>query len=260
MIKLLFTDMDGTLLRDNKDMPARAKEVLGAIADKGVIAGIATGRSLPSLYRDFAGIETQLAYIAENGAIVQYKGEYICKEVMDRELVQRILRTALSLDDVYPVVACATSAYIGLVGDELTAQFRYYYPTIHVMDDLLQVDDDIVKVALYCSKHQAEQVFAAFSDFTDVGISISGADWVDLSTKGVNKGRGIAEFQKRFNITKAETMAFGDYMNDYEMLQNAGESYAMDNAYPKVKEVCKYVIGTNEEEAVIKVLLEKFEI
>ena len=55
-------------------------------------------------------------------------------------------------------------------------------------------------------------------------------------------------------------MAFGDYFNDYEMLQVAGESYAMQEAHDEIKKITKYVIGSNDDNSVIKTIKEKFNI
>jgi hydroxymethylpyrimidine pyrophosphatase-like HAD family hydrolase len=55
--------------------------------------------------------------------------------------------------------------------------------------------------------------------------------------KHTNKGNAIEKLQKSLNILPEQTMAFGDYLNDIEMLKNARYSYAMENAHPSVKEV-----------------------
>lgn len=49
-------------------------------------------------------------------------------------------------------------------------------------------------------------------------------------------------------------MAFGDYLNDYDLLLSCGESYAMENAHPKLKEIAKYITASNDEDGVMKIL------
>lgn len=261
MIKLVFMDMDGTLLKDNKEMPKNTKQVLKAIMDKGVVCGIATGRSLASLYRDFAGIEKELAYIAENGTIAVYEDKYLYAQEMSKEYVHKILHIVDKTDNVLPIAACVNHTYSLTCDEKIKEYLRQYYPTIETVDSLYDVKDEIVKLTLYNSDNNAEGRVALFDDLKDdINISISGVEWIDFSSKGANKGRGIKAFQEKFNISKEETMAFGDYMNDYEMLQSVGESYAMGNAYPKIKEISKHVIGTNEEEAVIQTLVKEFDV
>jgi Cof subfamily protein (haloacid dehalogenase superfamily) len=259
MIKLIFTDLDGTLLKNDKSMPADTQRVFRELANRGVICGIATGRSLPSLHRDFGGLG-ELAYIAENGAIAEYKGEILYKEIMSTAHVHTVLDTALTVPKSHIVLACAKYAYTNAHDEHILEHFRMYYPNIKPVENLYAVKDDILKIAFYSIERKADVLASAFTELTQVAQSVSGVDWIDFLSIGVNKGRGIAAFQTKFGIARDEIMAFGDYMNDYELLQSVGESYAMDNAHPGVKAVSKHVIGTNEDEAVIKTLIKHFEL
>ena len=69
---------------------------------------------------------------------------------------------------------------------------------------------------------------------------VSGNHWVDISEASTNKGNALTFLQKRYNITPSETMAFGDYNNDLEMLKCAKYSYAMENAHQRCKNYCKF--------------------
>ena len=71
---------------------------------------------------------------------------------------------------------------------------------------------------------------------------------------GITKGAGIRALQKQLNILPEECMAFGDYMNDYDMLTACDESYAMENAHPDLKKIAKHIAPSNEEEGVMQVL------
>ena len=261
MIKLVFTDMDGTLLKDNKKLPKNTKEILKAMMEKGVICGIATGRSLASLYRDFDGIEKDLAYIVENGALAFYKGKYLYAQTMSKNSIHKIVDLLTSIEGVLPIAACMNHTYTLPCDETIKTYLNHYYPVIETVDSLHDIEEGIVKITLYNTDGKAEERVTLFDSLKDdINVSISGVEWIDFASKGTNKGMGIVAFQKALGIEKEEIMAFGDYMNDYEMLQEVGESYAMKNAYPKIKEISKHIIGTNEEEAVIQTLIEKFEL
>ncbi|MGL5317497.1 MAG: HAD family hydrolase, partial [Bacteroidales bacterium] len=87
-------------------------------------------------------------------------------------------------------------------------------------------------------------------------VKVSGKIWLDISTKQANKGRAIECLQKHLGITAQETMVFGDYLNDLEMMQSAYYSYAMQNAHPELKAVSRFETDSNEEDGVVKVLRE----
>jgi HAD superfamily hydrolase (TIGR01484 family) len=66
-------------------------------------------------------------------------------------------------------------------------------------------------------------------------VKVSGSIWLDISHKLANKGRAMELLQKKYSITTEQTMAFGDYLNDLEMMQQAHYSFAMENAHPDIK-------------------------
>ena len=78
--------------------------------------------------------------------------------------------------------------------------------------------------------------------------------WIDISNRSVNKGAAVTALLQRLSIPSAHAMAFGDYLNDYTLLQSCGESYAMANAHPDLKAIAKHVTASNDEDGVMKIL------
>ena len=129
-----------------------------------------------------------------------------------------------------------------------------YYHNHQRVSDLHGVDDEILKIAILHHGGTAEHIYPRFAPYrADFSIAVSAFEWMDIMPKGVNKGVGVRMLQKHLGITKEETMAFGDFMNDLEMLQEAGYSVAMKNALPQIKAVCREETAyTNEEDGVIR--------
>ena len=88
----------------------------------------------------------------------------------------------------------------------------------------------------------------------DVLIKISGKNWLDISESEANKGNALREVQKLLNITKEETLVFGDYHNDIEMLQEAYFSFSMGNAHQDIKNITNFSTDNNNNRGVEKVL------
>ena len=77
---------------------------------------------------------------------------------------------------------------------------------------------------------------------------------MDVMNSGVNKGAALRTIQEKLGISREETMSFGDYLNDYELLLEAKESYAMANAHDKLKEIAAHIAPSNREQGVMRVI------
>ena len=75
---------------------------------------------------------------------------------------------------------------------------------------------------------------------------------------GVHKGAAMRGLQSLLGIRPEECMAFGDYLNDCELLEAVGESYAMENAHPTLKRLARHIAPSNDEDGVMRVLRERF--
>ena len=83
---------------------------------------------------------------------------------------------------------------------------------------------------------------------------MSGAHWVDVLSPTANKGRAIREVQKALGVTPDQTMVFGDFLNDLEMMDAATYSFAMANAHPLLKERASWVAPTNNANGVVRTI------
>ena len=83
---------------------------------------------------------------------------------------------------------------------------------------------------------------------------VSGEHWVDVMNPTANKGTGIAHLQAALGITRSQTMVFGDFLNDLEMMDTAKYSFAMDNAHPELRARARYVAPANSENGVVRTI------
>lgn len=78
--------------------------------------------------------------------------------------------------------------------------------------------------------------------------------WIDIANYDVHKGTTVQKLQSLLGVTKAETIAFGDGYNDFEMFEKAGTSYAMENSFDGVKEKANYVAPSNDDNGVLSTI------
>ncbi|MGL5965419.1 MAG: HAD family hydrolase, partial [Fusobacteriaceae bacterium] len=95
-------------------------------------------------------------------------------------------------------------------------------------------------------------VYPYFSEDSDrLQVVVSGKHWMDFMHTDSNKGEAIKKVLEILNIDKDETVAFGDYLNDLEMMKVVGHSYAMENAHDEIKKIAKYITLSNNNSGVI---------
>ena len=264
MIKLIASDMDGTLLTTDKRLPGDFHTVVRALRERGVSFVVASGRQYAALRRDLDALAHELIFIAENGALIMEDGRQLYINPIDRAGLPEIVRAARGLEGVYPVVCRANAA---LVEDTASPAFirsmRMYYQDTQVVHDLAGLCggfDDVCKVAFYDEGDAATHELPALQERLGgrLAVILSGANWVDVMKPGVNKGQAMTMLQRLKGVTPQECMAFGDYLNDREMLMSVTESYAMANALEEIKQIARHVAPANDEDGVMRVIRERF--
>ena len=255
MIKLIATDMDGTLLNTNKELPPDF--IPWVIAHPEIKTAIASGRQYYNLKAQFGDAAEKLVYIAENGGIAFEGSTLLYINAMKTENVLRCLALGDSLAGVTPILCGAKSAYMRHASDFAEQNAHMYYKRLEFNEDLkgCAVRDDIIKVALFVDGNRAAETYELLGELgKEISAVVSGREWIDLGSAGTNKGEALRAIQEKYGILPEETMGFGDYMNDYELLEQCGESYAMANACEGIAALAKHRTGSNDECGVMQVL------
>lgn len=261
MIKLIAADLDGTLLTTDKQLPPDFGYVLGELNRRGIMFVAASGRQYHTLHNQFNEYQKDMTIIAENGSSV-FCGDknIICEPIAT---AGEVLNRVYSLKDIFPIVCGFDSAYGEARNKEVIGDITMFYNKYKTVEDLHDIvtKDKILKFALHCPTGAEEFYQTALKEFGDeYGVFLSGTQWVDIMKKDVSKGSAIDKICEIYDIKKEECAAFGDYMNDFEMMSRCGETYAMANAYPDLKKVCKYECKSNDEYGVTEKIKELLDI
>ncbi|WP_333737936.1 Cof-type HAD-IIB family hydrolase [Streptomyces sp. IBSBF 2806] len=259
-IRLVVTDMDGTLLDDDKRIPAGLWEVLERLRERGVLFSPASGRQYASLAREFADVAEGMVFIAENGAYVVRDGRELSSDPVDPDVVARVVAVARRLTadgvDMGAVVCGKRSAYVERSDEPFLAEVARYYVRHRVVEDVAAVDDEIVKVALFDFGSAEERTAPALASFADTHqVVVSGEHWVDVMNRTAHKGAALRRLQRELGITPAQTMVFGDYLNDLEMLDAAEWSFAMTGAHPEVVRRARHLAPSNNDNGVLRTVV-----
>ncbi len=246
MVKFIACDLDGTLLLNGaQSVDESAIKYIDRLVESGVIFAPASGRQITSLKRLFEPISNKLAYIAENGALVEYRGETIGKTPMDRKLALEIIEDVIAQPNCEVLVSGEHTAYIKPKSEEyhyrMTKVVNYHTTLV---DRFTDIDEDILKIAV-CDmsgiKNSKDHFINKWSD--RASVLVSGELYLDFMDSAVNKGRGIEQIQKYFGLKPEECMAFGDNYNDIAMLDKVYYSYVMEKAASDVKKHGRFITG-----------------
>lgn len=254
-VKMVVTDMDGTLLNSNHEVSTRFFQVFKDLKQQNIKFVAASGRPFYSIVGKLQAIKEDITIVAENGGLVIHNEVVLLANMIKTEKLPELYNLVTKIKDTYPIFCTKHQAFIIRTSDDLIATFSEYYTDYILIDSFKEITDDVIKIALYHSINSETQIFPFVKHLKpELNVVVSGKHWVDISEAITNKGNAIAFLQKHFKIKPSETMAFGDFNNDLEMLKCADYSYAMANAHPDVKAIANYATESNDEFGVELVL------
>lgn len=263
-IKAVALDLDGTLLKDNKTISNINKEVLRDLTKKGVKIFLATGRSYMAAKKYAYELGLGDTIITYNGAkVVDFVNDIVMYEMpLQPEYTKKILKMAkdknihvnLYQDEVWYVEDASTreSIHYGENASIIPVEkdfdtFDSYEMTKMTMLDL----DESEAFTTFCkevSSRFGREVYTALSqDFL-----------FEVANKNINKGIVLRKVLRANGIDPQECVAFGDALNDLEMLTEVGYGVAMGNAPMNLKRKVRFVTDTNENNGVAKFLKKYF--
>jgi Cof subfamily protein (haloacid dehalogenase superfamily) len=237
MKKIVFFDIDGTLLDQEKKLPRSTKKAIQLLKENGVFVAIATGRA-PFM---FTSLKKELdidSFVSFNGQYVVFENEAIYKNPLKQSELERFLQDTKTNE--HPLIFM----------NELTMKATtHYHPYIETSmgsllfphpdeDKSFFVDNEIYQSLLFCKENEEKFYFENFSEFDFIR-------WhpysVDILPKGGSKAEGIKKMIDRLGFDLKDVYAFGDGLNDLEMLKAVGTGVAMGNGVHEAKALANLV-------------------
>ncbi|GAB3511501.1 HAD family hydrolase [Emticicia fontis] len=258
MVKLIVCDMDGTLLDDQKQLNQEFWDLEPKLAAKGIKFAIASGRQYYNLVDEFDRVKDKLIFLADNGSYVVYQNEQVHIDSLDKESANKFIEIGRKIEDAYVIVSAKNSAYVESTDERFLKEAQKYFKRMEIVADLTKVEDTVLKVTICDFNNSETNSYLHYKEFEkEYKVAVAGKIWLDISDWGANKGTAIKKIQEQFGISYEETMVFGDYLNDMEMMSAGKYSYAMKNAHPKIIEAANYITKlSNNENGVLETIKE----
>ncbi|WEV71452.1 Cof-type HAD-IIB family hydrolase [Lactobacillus sp. ESL0785] len=261
--KAVAVDMDGTFEDNNKHFDhQRFEKILTKLRQHHIHFIVSSGRPLSRLRKDFYDFLDRIDIIADNGSILTQDNNIISRHVFTYKTGINLINF---IQQNYPTTEIAASglarAYIDKKASiKFKNSMHFFYPNVIEVNNLIKLptSDNLTKLTLNCDAQLASELEKMFNQNSGEPIhcTTSGFDNIDVMPTRVNKGQGLKYFLRYFNVKPEELIAFGDGMNDKEMIELAGFSYAMKNGDPKLKAIAKYEAPSNNNMGVLQVLEE----
>ena len=266
--KVVFLDVDGTLVNDNGVVPESAKIAVRKAKENGHYIFLCTGRSKAELYDDIMEIGFD-GVIGAAGGYIEVNNEMILHKKVSREDVEHLVRYfdennidfyLESNGGLFASKNCKKTlnrlVFEGV--DKESEQYKELEKGIgQFIEALIEgenlIRDDINKVSFLDSETSIEVIKEEFKDKFNVihcTVPMFGENSGELSVPGVHKALAIEYLLEYLGLPKEVTFAYGDGINDMEMLQYVNCGIAMGNAKEALKEIACDITGTHDEDGI----------
>ena len=251
-IKLIASDMDGTLLDENGQVPPETFDLILALRERGVRFVASSGRRYDRLCDFFSPVKDRMDFVASNGAQVFADGVQIDREVYSHLAIRRLAKTVAMFPNMHLALFDRTKSYLLDDEDKFVREVDKDLPNVERIYELPLPQVSIIKASIFCD--DGNVMDNAYVLQRELGglftFAPSGSSYIDAMQPGISKASGIAQVMEYHGIDASEVMAFGDAMNDYEIIRFVGTGCAMANGRPALRAVADRVIGSNIEHAV----------
>jgi len=244
MIKLVVSDVDGTLLRNGDTaIPEKVIEYIKAFKEKDVLFAVASGREYSSLRHLFEPVKDDIIYICVNGALVVYKEQLVGKTPLDRRIAFNISEEIMKEPGCEVLISGEEKTYSKVknqsFADHIRNDVKYNLDDIKNFRD---IKEDVIKVSAFNKNGIADFAKRLYRKWGNQVYVVQSQDtWVDCTAPFVTKGNALIRVQEAFGISEEDTMAFGDNYNDVDMFEHAFFSYAMQDSYVDIRRAARFL-------------------
>lgn len=235
MIRLLASDIDGTLMREGEFViPPALFPLIRELRARGVYFAACSGRQYHNLRRLFAPVADEIGYICENGSLTVWQNQILARETIDRATGQALLRQILAQPGCEALLSGVYTCYVQPKEPDYVAFIRDTVGNdTTVVDDLCAVEEPFLKISLYRKGGMSDELAAQFASFAPYLVpAIGRSDWMDFLRAGCGKGTALDALRAHLRVDLNECIAFGDNENDLPLVGHAGTLYAMADGHP----------------------------
>lgn len=270
-MELFITDLDGTLLRKDKSISEYTVKTLNQLIEKGYNISVATARSLSSAKSILEPLNLKLPIVLNNGG-------FIYDPITNENLVSNYMPTDVTKDIVEKSLARGLNPFVHLEDHSINQLYYsglfnhgerdYYDSRMKAKDERFKKvknydldDKEIITIFFIGEEKELSEMYDYLTEnFSNLQyhlfLDVYSEDyWLEINHKNATKKNGINFLKSHLKIDKVT--CFGDNLNDISMFEVCEETYAVENAHIKLKEIAMGIIDSNENDGVAKFIESK---
>ena len=253
-IKLIATDLDGTLLNNESEITNYNKNILKKLMDNGIEVVIATGRPIGSMNFYYEELQNNSESIVFNGAmVVDNNFNCIFSNPLKKDIAEKIINlykekyindTSLNIYSIQKYIVAKDNFKIQTHTEKVDKKNKIV--------GLENFNDDIEaqKIIILGENEILIDIKNTIDSLFTVHTSFSNPNFLEILSDNTNKANALKWLCAKKGIDRNSVIAFGDNYNDIEMIEFAGVGVAMGNAEDNVKKNAKYIADTNNNNGV----------
>lgn len=252
MIKLIVSDLDGTLLDHHKKVSPREAAALSKVKEAGIRLCLASGRMNSEMQQVLEGLGHQAYSVSQNGAFIHLEdGTLLQTKLFDPELANQVYQLLQDFDLVKLVCSGEANYIQGLTPASEEIQARMFQPFI-IKEDIelsLKSGFPICKFSLFGRIEVLLELKALMEQKLgeQLEIFVSDKDCLDIMPRQVSKGSSLLVLLDQLGLRPEEIACFGDSFNDVSMFGITPHSFAMNGAHADVKRHAAYHVDSVAE-------------
>ena len=261
MTKMIVVDLDGTLLTSKKKVSDFTKKYLSDLRKQGYIVTIATGRFFGSVIKATDGARFADYVISDTGALIfdMNKRCAIFRADISSDAITKFVN--LYNEDCVNQVDVSHHSYINRLTEEYFE--KHFFKVTNNIDEVIKDNKNVYHMEVYVNeKDKLDYIFNRITnEIPELEIyimqdSYSEYQWIEAMKKGCSKFNAISYLADYLGINNDDIIAFGDGLNDVDMIKNVGVGVAINSALDEVKNNAKYVTDEdNNNDGVAKFLM-----
>ena len=260
MIKLVVSDVDGTLVKDGTlEINPEYMDVIKKLRKKGVYFAVCSGRQYSSESQLFAPVKDQIFFVSDGGTLIRTSEKILKIHTLPDEIwknMAKMVKTELPECDYF--ISGPDRCFAENSESKMFCWLRDSYGyDIHEVSDIMHLEgEQIMKIAVYHPERCEELCAPVFTPYwkDKINLAAAGKEWMDSTPPEGEKSTAVEFIQQQLGISPEETCTFGDNLNDIAMLQKAGRSYAVTNARAEVQAAAREVCPSYSEDGVLQIL------
>lgn len=280
MIKLIASDMDGTLLNDDHMISDENLKAIRKAQEMGRHFTIVTGRDYGAVKSYLEECNLKCECILSNGAEYRDVNGNVIESVYMNKNSVKIVFDILNEAGLCIQLMTNNGSYITNKESDKQAiidRFKLFNPKMTEeeviefvknfhkqrgmknIDDVYEILESDVEILKIVTFDNDEKLIASLKEklkenTSDLAVASTFSNDIEISDIEAQKGLILAKTIKKMGIDKSEVIVLGDSFNDYSMFTEFENSYAMENAIPEIKEIAKYVTDSNNNDGVAKAI------